>query len=802
MNKYLKLLCCLFFVPTLLVSCSETLPEFNEIKDPNIGKKVTERETYTNSFDEEAIENQWPSYGIGDPFVYRFNGKYYLYASVKNKQVGVRGWKSTDLIHWEPCQGEGLQYGYVSEDECTYTAYAPEVIYHNGTFYMCESSAGQGHYMLESKSPEGPFIKTQDNFGESIDGSFFIDDDEQIYFLRAGNTGIRMIKMDDEMKITSESKNISSAVIGGWTEGPYLLKKDGNYYLTFTGTNVTSDAYHIAYAYHSKDSETPMFSRNGFTFGDNIMLHTMNSNYKGLGHSSTVLGPNMDSYYIAYHSLLNPAGPLRRFNINRLMFNGSEMSVPYYDYENNLAPQMPEFVSENNLINFNKVDNFYLSNKSSEDIFTVEYNFIGENTKAIFSYLDSSNYYYINVNKDNKIIVNQIKDGNEKEIASYQLNKKYNYDVIHSIRLAYSNNLLDVYFDNLNVTSIDVTLTGGNIGYLSTINPNNIGYTAFSNSAHDSSQNDDYKTRTILANTFDKTYSTVDNSNLIKVKPSEDGNALDGSYYLNLNNKSAVYKLNIFEAGYYSVEMRLPVEMANKTINLRIDNENSASFKIPKISGKEDEYITVVGGVAINESIHYLTVNGNISFRDINLIKSSTKKETFSHSLNEFVNKGANYVNLWKIKDSAHYALSGNRQCLFFGNSGIHNVRMSVSITLDGETQASTAGIVVRASNPSFSAVDDQNSIVGYYGAINNSKIALNSSNYNLSHVGDADAFEFKSGREYRITLEAIDNNIKMYVDNKLVLSCVDYLGPTHGYCGLYTNNAAAYYRDLVIEVL
>lgn len=802
MKKYLLLLTCLLYTPTLLVSCSESSMEFNEIKDENIGKEVKERETYANSFDESTIENQWASYGIGDPFIYRFNGKYYLYSSTKNKQVGVRAWKSSDLLNWEPCQGEGLEYGYVSNDPCTYTAYAPEVIYHNGTFYMTESSAGQGHYMLEAKSPEGPFVKTQDNFGESIDGSFFIDDDEQMYFLRAGNTGIRMIKMDDEMKVTTESKNISTAVIGGWTEGPYLLKKDGNYYLTFTGTNVTSDAYHIAYAFHFKDSEVEMFSRNGFVFADNLMLHTTNSNYKGLGHSSTVLGPNMDSYYIAYHSLLNPAGPLRRFNINRLMFSGTEMSVPYYDYENNLAPQMPEFVSDNNLTNFDIDGDFYLSNTKSSDVFSAEFNFVGADTKAIFSYVDPLNYSYIKVDTNNKVVINKIVSGNETQIASYQLKKNYRYDVIHSLRVSYSDNLLDAYFDNLNIIHKDANLSGGYIGYLSTVDNKNIGYTAFSNAAHDSSQNDDYKTRMIPSSTFDRTYSTVDESNLIKVTPSEDGNAQEGTYYLNLNGKSVAYKLNIFEPGYYSVEMRLPVSMAGKTVHLRIDNENSYSFKIPKVSGKEDEYITVIGGVAINKGIHYLTVSGNISFRNINLIKSSNKKETFTHSLNDFVSKGANYVNLWKIKNNAHFALSGNRQCLFFGNSRIHNVRMSVSITLDGETQASTAGVVVRANNPSFSAVDDQNSIVGYYGAINNSKIELNCSNYNLSHVGDADAFEFKSGVEYKITLEAIENNIKMYVDNKLILSCVDYLGPTHGYCGLYTNNAAAYYRDLVIEVL
>ena len=58
------------------------------------------RDTYTNKFDEEKIPGQWSEYGIGDPFVYRFNGKFYLYCSTKNFETGVRGWVSDDLIHW------------------------------------------------------------------------------------------------------------------------------------------------------------------------------------------------------------------------------------------------------------------------------------------------------------------------------------------------------------------------------------------------------------------------------------------------------------------------------------------------------------------------------------------------------------------------------------------------------------------------------------------------------------------------------------------------------------------------------
>ena len=61
-----------------------------------------ESETYKNFFMDDRIANQWEDYGIGDPFIYRFDGIYYLVCSTKAGNYGVKGWKSTDLLNWEP----------------------------------------------------------------------------------------------------------------------------------------------------------------------------------------------------------------------------------------------------------------------------------------------------------------------------------------------------------------------------------------------------------------------------------------------------------------------------------------------------------------------------------------------------------------------------------------------------------------------------------------------------------------------------------------------------------------------------
>ena len=121
-----------------------------------------------------------------DPFIMRYNGYYYLYAT--NGSRNLLGYKSNDLYLWEPVDNGVLNPGYVYDYNADPSSpgspypYAPEVIYFNGKFYMITSPSGNGHFVLESDSPEGPFVNVSGNIGLSIDGHYFIDGkDENIY---------------------------------------------------------------------------------------------------------------------------------------------------------------------------------------------------------------------------------------------------------------------------------------------------------------------------------------------------------------------------------------------------------------------------------------------------------------------------------------------------------------------------------------------------------------------------------------------------------------------------------------------
>ena len=135
------------------------------------------------------IKTDWANAnGFGDPFVMRYNGMYYLYATKMAGRNGIDVWTSKNMRDWK-CVGNCINEANFGDWDLSQGIYAPEVKYYNGTFYMYTSSNEQYHKTLTSSSPLGPFtIVEQNNGANGIDGSVFIDDNEAAskYFYRSG----------------------------------------------------------------------------------------------------------------------------------------------------------------------------------------------------------------------------------------------------------------------------------------------------------------------------------------------------------------------------------------------------------------------------------------------------------------------------------------------------------------------------------------------------------------------------------------------------------------------------------------
>lgn len=260
---------------------------------------------------------------FADPFVLRYNGIYYLYCT----NPDLRCWSSADLLHWHP---EGP---VIAPDTFPgLVPFAPEVVYSNGSFYMYTSPSGLGHYVLKSESPTGPFVKITGNVAHAIDGSVLIDDDGKWYFYWAGDEGIWGCEMPSPTEFGEPV--LTGAFLHGWTEGPFVCKRDGTYYMTYTGNHYLSRGYRINTAW----SRHPLKGYRDDPYQP--FVHTQDGAV-GLGHSSTVLGPDLVSHYLIYHNL-NP-DVSRDLNIDRQLWHREVTQFLGPTGAPQLAPTLPDY---------------------------------------------------------------------------------------------------------------------------------------------------------------------------------------------------------------------------------------------------------------------------------------------------------------------------------------------------------------------------------------------------------------------------------------------------------------------------
>ena len=245
---------------------------------------------------------------FADPFVLRFNGRYYLYCT----NPDLRCWSSPDLLDWT-LEGPTIAAGTFGD----LVPFAPEVTYDNGAFHLYTSPSGTGHRILRSDRPTGPFVPVTPNLGHAIDGHVFTDDDGRRYFYWAGDEGIWGCEMASPTDLGEPV--LTGAFMHGWTEGPFVVKREGRYHMTLTGNHYLSPGYRI----NAAVSDHPLHGYRDSPL--NPILVSTAPDHLGLGHSSSVLGPDLVSTHLVYHNL-NP-DRTRDLNIDRQVWHGDLLEI-------------------------------------------------------------------------------------------------------------------------------------------------------------------------------------------------------------------------------------------------------------------------------------------------------------------------------------------------------------------------------------------------------------------------------------------------------------------------------------------
>ncbi|MBD2869016.1 glycoside hydrolase family 43 protein [Paenibacillus arenilitoris] len=284
---------------------------------------------------------------IGDPYILKASdGKYYCYPTSGSRGEGFHAWSSDDLVNWTP-------EGFVYERAANKLAWgyrqfwAPEVIERNGKFYMYYTARWEEKDSLRigvaiADRPAGPFIDVYDkpmfDFGyAAIDAHILTDDDGRSYLyysrdcsehivdgrheshiygfeltddlLQPKQEGIPLLKPDQEWEFKSGEE-------WRWNEGPFVLKRDGLYYLMYSANCFAHRDYSVGYA----TSTEPLgpFAK----YANNPVLFTDNADISGPGHHSVIRSPDDSELFIVYHTHTDPAkgGGDRQVCIDRMTF--------------------------------------------------------------------------------------------------------------------------------------------------------------------------------------------------------------------------------------------------------------------------------------------------------------------------------------------------------------------------------------------------------------------------------------------------------------------------------------------------
>ena len=263
--------------------------------------------------------------GPADPTVIRYQGRYYLYPTTDSRGYDV--FVSDDLVHWE-------EKGKVFRDPRG-GVWAPDVFHHktgDGRCYLyytrnaskpTEGQGGKEIGVAVADSPLGPFADKAVLAADSIDAHLFQDDDGKLYLYYvhlAGGFKIMVQPMTDPLTKQGAPRKVIQPtepwekISGEVTEGPWMMKRQGTFYLMYSGTGADSPNYGVGYATSKsplgpfvKYSGNPIAQRGGSVLGP--------------GHHCVIEGPDGHLWMIYHQKASTKKGWDRFLAIDPLWFD-------------------------------------------------------------------------------------------------------------------------------------------------------------------------------------------------------------------------------------------------------------------------------------------------------------------------------------------------------------------------------------------------------------------------------------------------------------------------------------------------
>jgi len=246
------------------------------------------------------------------------------------KQTYLDAFSSKDLINWTK-HSHVLDIKNISW--AAYSIWAPSVIHANGKYYLffgandIQSNDEMGGIgVAVSNRPEGPYkdalgkplINSFHNGAQPIDQFVFRDENGQFYMYYGGWRHCNVVRLSSDLlslETFPDGETFKEITPEKYVEGPFVFKRNGQYYFMWSEGGWGGPNYSVAYAV--SDSPTGSFNRIGKILQQNPEVAT------GAGHHSVIHFPKTDNYYIIYHRrpLNTKNRNHREVCIDRMYFN-------------------------------------------------------------------------------------------------------------------------------------------------------------------------------------------------------------------------------------------------------------------------------------------------------------------------------------------------------------------------------------------------------------------------------------------------------------------------------------------------
>ena len=244
-----------------------------------------------------------PGY-FADPTIRKFGNTYYLYATTDGTGNGygpAQVWVSKDFVNWR---------NYIMNWPTSEVVWAPDVIQAADGSYRCFYCQPCQFHEGVSHSPVGPWLNVMgetdavlvpDRYVHNaitLDGQTFVDDDGSTY-LYFGTWGIYkgfgcgVAKMGKNLKSFTDKHLIPNTEIIDFFEAPYVFKRNGIYYFTYSSGSCHDESYRVQYAVSKTGPMGP------YEYKGCILKTNEDKTVHGPGHHSIL--EKDGKYYIVYH---------------------------------------------------------------------------------------------------------------------------------------------------------------------------------------------------------------------------------------------------------------------------------------------------------------------------------------------------------------------------------------------------------------------------------------------------------------------------------------------------------------------